>query len=705
MPVSRIELILILAITAVGFAARFACLDELAVEHFDEGVYASNLWFPDQGFQYPDRFLYAPPLLPSLIEWSMLVFSPTRWAPFLPSLVLGSLTVPLAWWSLRRWTSGAAGVAAASLIALSDFHVAMSRSALTDATLVFFVLMAVWLTIEALAASDLRLAAVAGFVTGLAWSTKYNGWLPLAIAVSGAGAAWLLLPRRQGGHDSTDTGGFGLAAIVPCVAVVVVAALLTWAPVWWGLQSVGGYSRVADNHRNYVTGVAGWWPAAVRHEAIQRHYAGWPTLLSGWLAVVAGSLVLRANRSTWNGSQVLHDPAKPSESGSAGKSVKRSTWNDVRSGERAGESSRSKAAMKAEERSTWNASERETGRDQPGAATSNGLGTTGAGSNEQCTSHFVMTALIAAGLAGSIVLSPVVALVVWSLTELVASAWSLRRGRARYAVASQDLSSLSKHVSESGMSVEPRQWFAVWLHLAWLCGLLLATPLYRAYPRLLLPLLCVAWLATGAAIVRLLTGKLLARGREADLRLSAGDASEAGSESVSTAPSYRRFARFAWLVPIVVLCLWRAWWYPSGAWQGRSALADIAEQAVARARSDSGDEPSPASNIQFVMYVYGEPGLFFHIPRDGVPVQPVMDLDFAKPGSDHPRIPTYVLAGPHAWKTPEFGEQFREVEDAMELLSVFPYEPSDFVLLDDYAPRHLARHRKEDVRLYRVRFQ
>ena len=45
----------------------------MAVEHFDEGVYASNIWFgPEAGYQYPMRRLYAPPLLPSLIEWSLI---------------------------------------------------------------------------------------------------------------------------------------------------------------------------------------------------------------------------------------------------------------------------------------------------------------------------------------------------------------------------------------------------------------------------------------------------------------------------------------------------------------------------------------------------------------------------------------------------------------------------------------------------------
>jgi hypothetical protein len=82
-----------------------------------------------------------------------------------------------------------------------------------------------------------------------------------------------------------------------------------------------------------------------------------------------------------------------------------------------------------------------------------------------------------------------------------------------------------------------------------------------------------------------------------------------------------------------------------------------------------------------------------------------MDLKFAKPGSGHARVPTFVLAGPHAWKSPQFGDQLREVEDTMDLISVFPYWISDFVLLDDHAPQRLSRNRKDDVRLYRVQFR
>ena len=296
MSISRTELALALLITLAGFALRFAQLDRLAVEHFDEGVYASNLLFPDDGFQYPNRFLYGPPLLPSLVEWTSLVCgsdaAAAKWVPFLPSLLLGSLTVPLVWWAGRKWFGAPAGVAAASLIALSDFHIVMSRSVLTDAPLLFFLLLAVWLLVESLSWLDLRLAVAGGVVTGLAWATKYNGWLPIAIAISGTIAA-LIVSRKKLGPATVR-----VRDVVPLLVAFVVLAAAVWSPVWFELQDVGGYSRVAANHKQYVVGPAGWFDSARRHEAVQRHCAGWPTFLSAWLAE-AWLLRAVAGRGQW----------------------------------------------------------------------------------------------------------------------------------------------------------------------------------------------------------------------------------------------------------------------------------------------------------------------------------------------------------------------------------------------------------------------
>tara|TARA_R110002072_G_scaffold303123_1_gene494706 strand:- start:133209 stop:135344 length:2136 start_codon:yes stop_codon:yes gene_type:complete len=677
--VSRTELVAILVITVAGFAARFAFLNELAIEHFDEGVYASNLWFPDEGYQYPDRFLYAPPLLPSLIEWSMILVGEARWVPFLPSLILGSLTVPLAWWSVRRWSSGASGVAAAGLLSLNDFHISMSRSALTDAPMVFFLLLAVWLAVEALADRNLRLSAMAGFVTGLAWATKYNGWLPVAIAVSGSAAACILWPRAKS-PDELNAGRLSIGSIIACLAVLTLAAAATWFPVWWDLQPIGGYARVADNHRNYVTGFAEWWSAAVRHEAVQRHYAGWPTLLSGWLAVISSALVFRVERSTWNETSPHHDSSDGGSIHAAEPGVKRSTWNEF---------------------------------------------------------NFIKTVAMTAALVGAVALSPVVALGIWSLIELIASGKSVRR------IHQQRLESTSSRTTEnqrpsksrskkatgsdgaSTIERAHRSWFGVWLHLAWLCGLTLTTPLYRPYPRLILPLLCVGCVGTGLAIVRLLHGRLFA-GRSSmsvidsqdtspkksatsietagDVDLSNERPAGAGSDRRPNSQAAR--LRTIWLSIVVCLCVWRANDHRAPAWQNRAGLADIAEQVVAAAAENCKGSQPIKDEFAFVMYSYGEPGLMFHIASTGAPILPIMDLSFARPGSDHARIPTFVLAGPHAWKSSQFGDEFRALpEEAMIEVAEFPYLVSDFVLLDDHAPRQLSRHRNDIVKLYRVQFR
>ena len=152
--------------------------------------------------------------------------------------------------------------------------------------------------------------------------------------------------------------------------------------------------------------------------------------------------------------------------------------------------------------------------------------------------------------------------------------------------------------------------------------------------------------------------------------------------------------------------MWRAVAFPAVAWQDRSSLSVIADQAIVAATENCAGESGITADISFVVYVYGEPGLFFHSPRDGVPVQPIMDLSFARPGSDHPRVPTFVLAGPHAWQSSQFGEQYRELPDGSLIeVAEFPYRVSDFVLLDDHSPRQLSKHRNDVVKLYRVQFR
>ena len=251
-PIARFELWAVVAITLLGAAVRFAFPSAMAIEHFDEGVYASNLLFPDQGFRYPDRHLYAPSLVPALIEWSIIAFGDKGIAPMLPSLLFGTLTIPLMWWVGRQWFGPLAGIAAATLLSLSDFHIAFSRSALTDVPLCFWLLLAVYLFERSFRGLSWLSAIFAGVATGLAWWTKYNGWLPLAISFSGL-MAWSLFAGRDQRHFKRRIAMWGCAALI---------AFAVWSPYWWSLPH--GYGEVASNHRQYLVGLSGWGAGFVR---------------------------------------------------------------------------------------------------------------------------------------------------------------------------------------------------------------------------------------------------------------------------------------------------------------------------------------------------------------------------------------------------------------------------------------------------------
>lgn len=249
-PISRHELIAIVLITLVGIGLRVAFPSRMAVEHFDEGVYASNIFFDaKQGYRFPNQHLYAPPLLPWLIEMVFILFGPSNVGAMVPSLVAGCLTVPLLWWVGRRWFGPTAGLAASILCATNDIHILFSRSALTDVLLCFWLLLAVYLFWEAITRDHLGWAITAGVATSLAWWTKYTGWLPLAITSAGLALSWLLDRRTRAGWKRHVTCWFITAGV----------AALLWLPWLWSLQSHGGYKAVHVNHRGYVVGWGGWW--------------------------------------------------------------------------------------------------------------------------------------------------------------------------------------------------------------------------------------------------------------------------------------------------------------------------------------------------------------------------------------------------------------------------------------------------------------
>jgi 4-amino-4-deoxy-L-arabinose transferase-like glycosyltransferase len=274
-PISRIELLLLAAVFIVGVALRLLAFSHSAVEHFDEGVYASNLYFGPPDFAYPLQRFYAPPLLPALIETAMIFRLPPNVAAIIPSFLAGCGTVIAMCWFARSWFGPAAGLTAAALVAFSDFQILFSTAALTDELLGLWLILSVDAIARSLLRGDFRWAVGAGLYTGLAWWTKYNGWLPLAVEAAGIFVLVCIAPRQRA----------RLHTLLACFAVTAVVAAAVWSPYFYALQSYGGYGPIAANHSRYFVGLAGWLDSASRQVVNQRVLASWLSALGIWIAV------------------------------------------------------------------------------------------------------------------------------------------------------------------------------------------------------------------------------------------------------------------------------------------------------------------------------------------------------------------------------------------------------------------------------------
>lgn len=259
--IGRTERLVLAIILLVGIGLRLGDLSRSAVEHFDEAVYASNLLFgPESGYEWPGRQFFAPPLLPLVIEWldiaGLVLFgSLPVWWPLLPAWLCGVATIPSLWWIGRQWFGPAAGLLAAGIIALSGIHSAYGATALTDVPLTLALLWGSNWFWKALVTESSRDAVIAGLITAIAWWTKYNGWLVLAIGISGGLAAQLVLPPGQ--------RRFGVWLRSSLIATI--AAVVVWSPVWfWDAAKVGGYDKIAANHQGYMHGLDQWPTAAVQ---------------------------------------------------------------------------------------------------------------------------------------------------------------------------------------------------------------------------------------------------------------------------------------------------------------------------------------------------------------------------------------------------------------------------------------------------------
>ena len=167
-------------------------------------------------------------------------------------MLAGMLTPALIGWIGWRSFGRCAGVAAACLSAFSGAHSEFSRMALTDATFLLAWLIAMLSGQRFLERPSAIRAILLGLSTGLAWNTKYNGWLPGVIVFVAAGLDALTLAdcrRRRALVRVFGLGAFG--ALIACLA------FLPWAVF---VERHGGYAALLAHQRSYLDGPESWLP-------------------------------------------------------------------------------------------------------------------------------------------------------------------------------------------------------------------------------------------------------------------------------------------------------------------------------------------------------------------------------------------------------------------------------------------------------------
>jgi 4-amino-4-deoxy-L-arabinose transferase-like glycosyltransferase len=275
----------LLAILILAAVLRFWAWESVGLDHFDEGGYAMSARSIAEGAfsedRYPLQHFLSPPFQFGTAGLVMLGWGVEDRLLAGLSAILGVATVGLVY-LLATPLGRPAAVAAGLLVALSDFHVLYSRSGLTDVAFGFWFLCALLAFARAERRASWAWAIGAGVATGLAWNTKYHGWL--AVVVAGAAVVLGLLQTR-------DVRAFARGAARVVLAGIVAAALYApWA--YFVSEQPGGYARLVEEHSLYLRPLRAH-RQAWTHVNTQLYLDGW----LGRLAPLLGAVALAA----WTG--------------------------------------------------------------------------------------------------------------------------------------------------------------------------------------------------------------------------------------------------------------------------------------------------------------------------------------------------------------------------------------------------------------------
>jgi dolichyl-phosphate-mannose-protein mannosyltransferase len=648
--------LMIVSIVVFGAVLRLINLSGQSVEHFDEGVYSSVLWYDAMaGEAWPYRGLYAPPMLSWCIELVSYVPGLADYAPFLPAAVCGIAMVGAVYWLASMWFGRVAGLFAACVVAGSDFHILYSGMALTDVPCLLFITLAVGMGSRAVVQQRVAGMAAAGLLCGIAWWFKYSGWLPVAIVGSGSGLWWLLEGRSR----------ISFWRLLRLQAVMAAVALLVWAPWLWSLQEIGGYAAVSANHAGYAGGFSEWEDRLTIQLANLFITDGLPAIaaIAVGMIAAAGHRWLIAERSTWNSTSRLHGSGYPPAS-----ILARFMF----------------AAVAA------------------------------AVISLVVQTPLMLACFAAGGLAGML------------LWPVLSRMWRQTLGDDSAATAGDAGAWLP---AEAACAPRTDPLIGQCCCVTWIGGLLLTTPLYTPYPRLMLPLLTGIWLAAAGGVAWWV---------EANLSVARRAATETGESKA--APSKVTVVMMVLMMAGVALTLasssiaTRTFIFAS-----RTSLATTADDVIALctdSESESRDaaDPLPSGSVirpedvadraaenaivaaepanvrgdfqkPVLIYAYGEPALLFHLHRAGISGRPVSHLNLSPSAAQAERIDSYLVVGPNAKRTPGFWDEWLSREGDFRRIGEASFYPSVVTLLNLFSPGWLREHpesQQQSFEVYRI---
>ncbi len=288
-PTARSEWFAVAILTLVGGILRVWPPGRLGLVHFDEGIYAIAATWSLQPLGIlsldPSLIPYAPPGFPILVGLFYAILGPSDQAAIAVSQIAGAAAIPLVARLTRTSFGPGAGLAAATLAALSGPHIAFSRMAMTDATFLVAWLVAITLGIRFLDRPGLGRAVAMGLAVGLAQQCKYNGWLVGAIIV-GASLGGIIRPAGRDPRQLSRIFGWGLIGGLSAAIVVL--------PWFLFVERHGGYSKLLDHQRSYLVGWKGWLGSFHLQQAQVVALSGGHWLgVGAWLGAATGAWLLR----------------------------------------------------------------------------------------------------------------------------------------------------------------------------------------------------------------------------------------------------------------------------------------------------------------------------------------------------------------------------------------------------------------------------